>query len=143
MIRLLKTSDDKRKLNKSFTVIKDNVNYNKMDMTDIINPAYTIEYFNNIYNANYLYDDTAHRYYYIDNIGMEDGGRCTLYCNVDVLMSFANEIKQVTATVDRNENKKNGYLIDNRYKTYAYEQIVAKRFPNAMVNDSIILMTIG
>ena len=143
MIRLLNTSDDKRKLNKSFSVIKDNINYNKMDRTDIISPTYNVEFFDNIYNTNYLYDDTTKRYYYVNNIEMDSGGLVNLYCDVDVLMSFATEIKKVTATVDRNESTKNGYLVDSRYKTYAYEQIVAKRFPNAMNNDSIILMTIG
>ena len=143
MIRLLKTSDDKRKLNKTYSIIKDNIPYNKMDRTDIINPTYNVEFFDNIYNTNYLYDDTTKRYYYVNNIEMDSGGRVNLYCDVDVLMSFATEIKKVTATVDRNENTKNGYLVDSRYKTYAYEQIVAKRFPNAMNNDSIILMTIG
>lgn len=143
MIRLLNTSDDKRKLNKSFSVIKDNINYNKMDRTDIITPTYNVEYFDTIYNVNYLYDNTTNRYYYVNNVEMESGGRVNLYCEVDVLMSFANDIKNVTATIDRNENNKNGYLVDNRYKTYAYEQIVAKRFPNAMNDDSIILMTIG
>lgn len=143
MIRLLSTSDDIRKVNKSYNVIKDNIIYNKMDRADIINPSYTIEYFNEIYNANYLYDDTTNRYYYIENISMEDGGRCTLYCNVDVLMSFSNEIKKVVGTIDRNENKKNGYLYDSNYKAYAYNQIVTKRFPNAMNDDSIILITVG
>ena len=114
-----------------------------MDRTDIISPTYNVEFFNEIYNTNYLYDDTTKRYYYVNNIEMDSGGRVNLYCDVDVLMSFATEIKKVTATVDRNENTKNGYLVDSRYKTYAYEQIVAKRFPNAMNNDSIILMTIG
>ena len=143
MIRLLSTSDDKRKVNKSYNVIKDNINYNKMDRTDIISPCYTIEYFNEIYNANYLYDNATDRYYYIENISMEDGGRCTLYCNVDVLMSFSNEIKKVVGTIDRNENKKNGYLYDSNYKAYAYNQIVTKRFPNSMNDDSIILITVG
>ena len=143
MIRLLKTTDDKRKLNKTYTVVKDNIKYNKMDRTDIISPTYNVEYFDTIYNANYLYDNTTNRYYYINNIEMESGGRCSLYCDVDVLMSHSAQIKQITATVDRNEKTKNGYLVDNKYKTYAYEQIVCKRFPNAMNNDSIILMTIG
>ena len=61
----------------------------------------------------------------------------------DVRYSHREGIKGLTCTVARNENLSNGYLPDSSYKTYAYEQIVCKAFPNKFNNDSIILMTVG
>ena len=61
----------------------------------------------------------------------------------DVRYSHREGIKGLTCTVARNENLKNGYLHDSSYNIYAYEQVVCKMYPNAINQDSIILMTVG
>ena len=113
--------------------------------TDILNPSIIVSrnfYDNIILQANYLYIDNLHRYYYINNISFADS-MIVIDCTVDVLMSYKNGIRNITCTVTRNENLKNGYLNDDNYNIQAYKQVVCKMFPNGINNDSIILMTAG
>lgn len=114
---------------------KDDTNYTAPVLTlsrDLLDKKY-----------NYIYILQYGRYYYITDIVYLSGNLARVQCSVDVLMSFKQEIRQITCTVSRNENLRNGYLLDNKYQTLAYEQIVTKKFPNAMNQDSVILMTMG
>ena len=90
---------------------------------------------------NYLYIDSYKRYYFVD-VTIENGF-LVLNCSIDVLMTYKSAILNLTATVTRNENLKNGYLEDKNYNIMSYENIVCKTFPNGLTNDSIILMTAG
>ena len=90
---------------------------------------------------NYVYIDSFKRYYFA-TVTIENGF-IILSCEVDVLYTYKNEILNLSATVTRNENKKNGYLVDKDYEVFAYEQVVCKSFPNGLTSNSIILMTVG
>lgn len=90
---------------------------------------------------NYVYIDAFKRYYFA-TVTIENGF-IILNCEVDVLYTYKNEILNLNATVTRNENLKNGYLVDKEYEVYSYEQVVCKSFPQGLTNNSIILMTVG
>ena len=90
---------------------------------------------------NYVYIDAFKRYYFA-TVTIENGF-IILNCEVDVLYTYKNEILNLSATVTRNENKKNGYLVDKDYEVFAYEQVVCKSFTRGLTNNSIILMTVG
>jgi hypothetical protein len=92
---------------------------------------------------NYCYIDAFGRYYWIRDRNMLVNGVCEMTLESDPLQSFSTEIKAVTATITRNENLKNGYLIDERYKAKSYKKIVHKEFPVSLDDMSIILMTVG
>lgn len=92
---------------------------------------------------NYCYIDAFGRYYWIRDRNMLVNGVCEMTLESDPLQSFATQIKAVTATITRNENLKNGYLIDERYKAKSYKKIVHKAFPVSLDDMSIILMTVG
>lgn len=142
MLTLYHNKSDKIVLNKSLTKIADIESYQIFNK-DVVAPVYNISYSESFSKANYLYDSANKRYYYIKEISEKSGGELILACEVDVLMSFSSEIKNCYATIDRNEFERNGYLNDGKYQAYAYNQIVAKKFPKGMYDDSIILMTIG
>ena len=113
--------------------------------TDILNPSIIVSrnfYDNIISQANYLYIDKLKRYYFINNISFADS-MIVIDCTVDVLMSYKDEIKNLYCTVKRNENIKNGYLNDDNYNVYSYENVVCKAFPKGLTDNSIILMTVG
>lgn len=93
--------------------------------------------------VNYAYIDAFGRYYWIRDRNMLVNGVCELTLESDPLQSFSDGIKACTATITRNENLKNGYLLDERYKAKAYKKIVHKKFPHALDDMSIILMTVG
>ena len=98
--------------------------------------------FNVVTQSNYAMVDTFQKYYFLRTYEVEND--CVII-NLfeDVRTSFATQIKNVNATVARQENLKNGYLLDERYKAKTYKKIVHKEFPNALDDMSIILMTVG
>lgn len=138
-----KNTSDYKCVNKTLTEIKKIENAVFKDSNNIITPQLLITYDSNIFNSNYCYISDNNRYYYIKDIVKMQGGKLLVDCEVDVLMSNKNEILQLTATVDRNENESNAYLIDENYKALSYKEIVCKSFPQGMTRDSIILMTVG
>ena len=144
-ITFYNNESDRKLLDKKITVVKAVSNAKIINETDILNPTILISrgfYDQYILKANYLYIDSLKRYYYINNISFVES-MVQISCSVDVLMSYKNEIRNLTCTVSRNQNLKNGYLNDNNYNIQAYKQVVSKMFPNAINNDSIILMTAG
>lgn len=132
-------------VSKKITQISSINNAKIINETDIVNPSIIVSrkfYDSNILKVNYLYIDKLERYYYINNISFAES-MIEIDCTVDVLMSYKSEIRNITCTVTRNENLKNGYLNDDNYNIQAYKQVVCKMFPNGINNDSIILMTAG
>lgn len=132
-------------VDKKITSISSLSNAKIINETDIVNPSIIVSrnfYDSIILKANYLYIDKLERYYYINNISFAES-MIVIDCTVDVLMSYKSEIRNITCTVTRNENLKNGYLNDDNYNIQAYKQVVCKMFPNGINNDSIILMTAG
>lgn len=138
--------DDKRKADKNLSnVIKENVNIFYKDATEFIRPTIILDYDGtwNMRDVNYVYLTDKNRYYFVEKHSFQKGQKVVYELLVDVRTSHKEGIRGLTCTVTRNENLKNGYLPDSSYKTYAYEQIVCKMFPNAINQDSIILMTVG
>ena len=138
--------DDKRKADKNLSnIIKENVNITYKDATEFIRPIVVMDYDGswNMRDCNYIYLSDKNRYYFVEKHSFQKGQKVVYELLVDVRTSHKEGIRGLTCTVTRNENLKNGYLPDSSYKTYAYEQIVCKAFPNKFSNNSIILMTVG
>lgn len=138
--------DDKRKVNKNLSnIIKENVIITYKDATEFIRPIIVLDYDGswNMRDCNYIYLSDKNRYYFVEKHSFQKGQKVVYELLEDVRTSHKEGIRGLTCTVTRNENLKNGYLPDSSYKTYAYEQIVCKAFPNKFNNNSIILMTVG
>lgn len=82
-------------------------------------------------------------FYFIDRVESLPTGFLRLHLREDVLMSFSNELKALNCTLDRSETIFNGYLPDSEYTALGYRAIVCKAFPDALDDDSYILMTTG
>ena len=139
-------NDDKRKLEKNLSnIIKENVIIFYKDATEFIRPTIILDYDGtwNMRDCNYVFLSDKNRYYFVEKHSLQKGQKVVYELLEDVRYSHRECIKWLTCTVARNENLSNGYLPDDSYKTYAYEQIVCKAFPNKFNNDSIILMTVG
>ena len=138
--------DDKRKADKNLSnIIKENVIITYKDATEFVRPIIVLDYDGswNMRDCNYIYLSDKNRYYFVKKHSFQKGQKIVYELLEDVRTSHKVGIRGLTCTVTRNENLKNGYLPDSSYKTYAYEQIVCKMFPNAINQDSIILMTVG
>lgn len=142
-ITLYNTKSEKEQLNKELTelvVVNDakiTTSFDMLKATVILKR----NIINDITRINYLYIDSFKRFYFCE-VSIENGF-IILSCDVDVLMSYKNDILKIEATIDRNEFLKNGYIQDDSYKVLAYEEVVCKSFPSGLTNDSLILMTVG
>lgn len=143
-IELYQNLSDNRVLDKKLTLLKTLENVKLLDEFNVLRPRLKVsrEAFSDLYDrCNYCFIPDFGRYYYIEKT--LESNFVYLICEVDVRKSYADALRDLTCTVTRNENLKNGYLQDSNYSVYAYEQIVCKMFPNAINQDSIILMTVG
>ena len=139
-------NDDKRKLEKNLTnIIKENVNIFYKDATEFIRPTIILDYdgTQKMQNCNYIYLSDKNRYYFVEKHSLQKGQKVVYVLLEDVRYSHRKAIKNLTCTVARNENLKNGYLHDSNYNIYAYEQVVCNMFPQAINQHSIIFMTVG
>jgi len=103
VLNLYSTSDDTRKLDKALTAIKD-ITAIPSDNVTMLTPAFTVEYDSTILAANYCYIAEFNRYYFIRDITLLRGNRLQLNCAVDVLQSFAADIKNCSAMISRSES---------------------------------------
>lgn len=98
--------------------------------------------FNIITQSNYVMIDLFQKYYFMGPYEVHND--CVLInLKEDVRMSFSTQIKNITATVNRNAGQSNGYLADPNYMALAYEGIQYKHFPVALDDTSCILATVG
>lgn len=141
---LYTTNNDKKVISKELTKVKQ-VEIHLLDDTELKTPYIEIANVDitTLKNVNYIYLPDFGRYYYITDITLLTGGNVAISTSIDVLMSHKDSILNIKGTVKRAENLKNGYIVDDNYKSLAYSNIVTKKFPNAMTNDSFILMTVG
>ena len=71
---------------------------------DIINPTFIFDSPATVLTCNYLYCDTFARWYYITNISVDTAQRAIVECKIDVLQTYATEIKNSVATILRSES---------------------------------------
>lgn len=113
------THDNRKKLYKTFTVIK-TLNGHLKEETDMVNPVIRVT--TDVLNScNYAYIPEFGRYYFIDSPAVSV--RTNLYdvtLKCDVLMSFEQEIINVPIIAERSTNIFNGYLPDNQREFLAY-----------------------
>ena len=115
-VNFLTTTDDNRKVSKSYTVNKANVACDIYDSCDLYNPTLIVKS-NSVISSNYLYIPNFNRYYFIVNKNLDKGGRTIINCECDVLMSFKNDILNSTQLIIRsadtsNEKVKNSKITD-------------------------------
>lgn len=70
---------------------------------DIISPTFIFSYSVDVLTSNYLYCEEFARYYYITNAAVDVAGRIVVNCAVDVLQTYANDIRNSTGTILRTE----------------------------------------
>ena len=136
------TTDEKNKIGKTLENPKEISGNNKEtfdEMTGTI--ILSKEVFDLKYNYCFIHE--LNKYYFINPPQELNGGLYKINLTEDCLETYKNEILQITCTIMRNEKLRDGYLGDQGYLTKTYKQIVTKKFPNAMENDSVILMTLG
>lgn len=136
-------SSDPRKLDKTLTSLGAIENCSMRDVLDVENPTFRVASAALPGSFNYVYCDYTGRYYFTEDPVEIRTGLYDIRCRSDVLMNLKTQLRAKVATVTRNENISNGYLLDANYKAMSYRECVTLQFPYAMTNDSLILITVG
>ena len=143
-IKFYQMSDDKRVIDKTLGTAKTLSSCQLIEPSSVINPSFTIDIDTSIYSYNYVYIAYFGRYYYINDITVIDGARMLINCSVDVLKSFATQIKACTVNTRRNENNYDMYLPDDRPVESRMIRYSVK-FPHSFNDESnsYVLITVG
>ena len=96
-----------------------------------------------ITSVNYARIAEFGRYYYITDITVNVTGLIDISLAVDVLMSFAAQIRANTALVKRQESKYNLYLNDGSFKVYQNPDVITRIFPSGFSNFEYVLAIAG
>lgn len=143
-IDFYKNTSDKRVMNKSIGTAVTFSSCQLIEPCGVLNPSFTIDRNESLYTYNYVYIPKYSRYYYIDEIIVNDGVSMTVKCSVDVLMSWKTELANCDVNSRCNENNYDMYLpddrpIESRYIRYSKE--FNKSFDD--IASSYILITVG
>lgn len=142
-IKLYNTTSPRNKLNKTLNLVANIDGESRIEMDEdtpnfILSKGHLI----GVQGSNYMYCTNTGKYYYIENYRVENQ-TVRIIAKVDVLMTYKTQILSNTCTISRNENLANAYMYDENYKLLSYKNIVTKKFPVSLNNDTIILMTVG
>ena len=129
---LYNNKSDKRQLVKNITEIKTLAAVAKGDI-NIISPTLIIQN-TDMTNINYCYITELKRYYFLTNYTYITGQRIELHCNVDVLMSYSDEIKRLKVNVLRYEKIQPSYITDSRIPLFSSTKQRVIEFPDNIFN---------
>lgn len=94
--------------------------------------------------VNYFYVEELMTYYYRTDVEFLAGKRVRFTMKHDLLMTYKDDIRQLTCVVSRQENRYNQYLNDPNYKVYNYRRVQTLEFPNGFdKTSSSYLLTIA
>lgn len=112
--------------------------------TSIIDPVFVVEYpLEHLTNCNYVTIPAFGRSYFVNNIRSIRTGLVELTCHVDVLSSFAEEIKANKAIVRRQESQWNLYINDGTFRVYQNPNVLTKAFPSGFDTQEFVLAIAG
>lgn len=116
------------------------------DGSSIIDPIILVEAdLNSLTTCNYLTIESFNRSYFVQDIKSVSTGLVEIYCHVDVLSSFANEIRANKGIIRRAESEDayNLYINDDSLVAYQDPYILTEPFPNGFTGATFILAVAG
>ena len=140
---LYKNSSENNVIGKSLVQIK-SVECNLKNDVSVVNPTFVLSYTDSILNSNYCFIPKFNRYYFIDEIIPITGDRSIIKCRVDVLESFKDDIKSLTAIINKQETIADKFIDDGSWIVENKDFLQSYNFSNGF-NDSgeFILITAG
>ena len=130
------TFDDRRKLEKSVTWF-DTFDCKPYTDYNISVPNLLIVNANGaIANNNYAYIADYKRYYYVDSVTVGRNGMYVVQLSVDVLMSYVDGIKNLSATISRQENIGINDIVDSLLPLQNRKELAVIEFESSEFNIS-------
>ena len=138
-----RNASERNKMNKSLTTIATLTGTLKQE-TSIIDPVIMIEGAMSDYKTcNYCTISEFGRSYFINNIRSVRNNLIEFTCHVDVLSTYATQIRSCMAITRRQENAWNLYLNDGTFKCYQNPIVLTKLFPNGFGSPQFVLAVAG
>lgn len=137
-------SDDERVLNKNLQFVK-TIDCEFLEDNSVITPHITLDgnEFTEVTRINYAYIPRLGRFYYVRDWRLSTGNICTMELEVDVLMSFKNQILGITTLIDRQEFIYSPYIIDNELLTQVQRKLTYKKIGSlGSPSDSYFALTV-
>lgn len=131
-VKLFNNKSDKRNLIKNITEIKTVTATAKGDIS-VISPVLILNY-TDMSDINYCYISELKRYYYIKNFTYLTGKRIQLNLEIDVLMTYADEIKALKVNILRYSGIRPTYISDGRIPLYSNTRQYIVEFPDNIFN---------
>lgn len=147
-ITFYSTGDDNRVLNKQLSGATNRECNIYGDIT-LGQPSFLVAYDEALFTKNYLYWPLVNRYYYITNITGSKGERLLITAKVDPLMSFRNQIENLSCVIDRAASNRSKWIDDNHYPMEASTQVQNYQFSSTpfstadVVSGNYLLTVIG
>ena len=140
---LYKNSSENNVIGKSLVQIK-SVECNLKNDVSVVNPTFVLSYTDSILDSNYCFIPKFNRYYFIDEIIPITGDRSIIKCKVDVLESFKNDIKSLTAIINKQETIADKFIDDGSWVVENKDFLQSYNFSNGFNdNGEFILITAG
>ncbi len=140
-VELLWCTEPANKVTKAVTSVE-SLTGSLRNPSSVIDPVITVARSSPV-GFNYLRIPDFNRYYFVKNVVASNTGLITISTHVDVLMSFAADIRNCQAIVRRQENMYNLLLDDGIFKAYQNSKHKAIKFPVEFNQYSYILVLAG
>ena len=112
--------------------------------TSIIDPVILFDCpLSDLVNSNYMYIEEFGRYYFITDIRSLTNALAEVSAHVDVLTTFAAQIRSNEAIISRQQNKWNLYLNDGSFRVYQDRYCGIRKFPHGFTDTSYVLAIAG
>lgn len=125
ILNLYSCGDAPETVDKTLTAIASNIPIKPTGSVNVLKPTIIINYNASYLAANYAYLSDFNRYYFVGSPSVETGKQITFYLSVDVLYSWAEDIRRSPAIVIRSESiGKPTYIPDQRLPIAPSEQVI-------------------
>ena len=106
-------------------------NCEPVEPCDFLNPSLIMNKHSNVTNANYVVIGAPlNRSYFITGQSLLTGERIMIQCAVDVLTTYATNIKECFGTFTRSENPKSRQIHDSKYPITSDMKSKSDLFPS-------------
>lgn len=138
-VYLYNNAEDKRVVSKTLTAQR-TVSATLLAASSVINPRLRLSWVDAMASYNYCYIPAFNRYYFITDITADTGGAAIINASVDVLMSYADAIKNCPAVVVRyaranqSGTNRSTWITDNKLPLTTGRTLKAVEFEGTTLN---------
>lgn len=136
MIDVYVNSSDPKAVNKNLQFVR-SLKYTIKESSNVVDPVLYVKYNTDLLTCNYCYVEEFNRYYYVRNITVSNKHTIELELMVDVLMSYADQIKGMYALVTKQEFDYNAYYIDPDLLVRCDKQITTQNVGQFGVDNAV------